>query len=351
MKLFIPGPVDVSPEVADKMCVPMVGHRSKDYQMMHKRCVDGLKKVLKTENHVFIGPMSSSGWMEAAVRNCVKKKALHIVNGAFAQRWMGMSLANGKECDSVEIEWGLAGRPSDVEEKLNSGEYDTLFVTHNETSTTAMTPLEGFGKLCRDNDVIFCVDAVSSASGADIRTDELGIDVLVTGTQKAFAVAPGLAMSAVSEGALDRSKGVSDRGWYLDYAIFEKNALKDSTPTTPPIPQVHALGYQCERILEEGLEKRFERHADMAEIAQKWVKKNFEPFCEDWCMSKTVTGARNSTGADLAKLSKELSGRDYAFSNGYGKLKGTAFRIAHMGERRPDELREYLRQIEDILGI
>ncbi len=349
--LFIPGPVDVAEDVAEKMRVPMVGHRSKEYAQMHKRCVDGLKKVLKTENQVFIGPTSSSGWMEAAVRNCVGKKALHVVNGAFSSRWRKMSDANGKPADSVDIEWGSAAKPETVEDQLNSGEYDTFFVTHNETSTTAMTPLDGFGKICEDNDVIFCVDAVSSASGVDIKTDKLGIDVLVTGTQKAFAVAPGLAMTAVSERALERSKTVKNRGLYFDYQIIAKGALKNNTPSTPPIPQIHALGYQCERILNEGLDVRFARHANLAKIAQSWVRKHFELFCEEWCMSNTVTGANNTMGADLADLSEKLGEKGYAFSNGYGKLKGQAFRIAHMGERKPEELEKYLSDIEEILGI
>jgi len=262
-----------------------------------------------------------------------------------------MSDANGKAADSVEIEWGSAAKPADVEDKLNSGEYDAFFVTHNETSTTAMTPLEGFGKICADNDVMFCVDAVSSASGVKIETDKLGIDVLVTGTQKCFAVAPGLAMTAVSEAALERSAKIENRGLYFDYQDIAKKAAKDNTPSTPPIPQIHALGYQCERILKEGLDNRFARHTEMAGYAQRWVRQNFELFCEDWCLSNTVTGAKNNKGADLFDLSAKLGERDYQFSNGYGKLKGEAFRIAHMGERTLPELKKYLEDIEDILGL
>ncbi|MBU0763126.1 MAG: alanine--glyoxylate aminotransferase family protein [Candidatus Altiarchaeota archaeon] len=350
-KLFIPGPVDVSEDVAAKMSEPMVGHRSKDYSELHKSCVDGLKKILLTENTVFLGPMSSSGWMEAAVLNCVGKKALHVVNGAFSKRWYKISVACGKNAEALEIKWGSAAKPADVEEKLNSGGYDTLFVTHNETSTAAMTPLDGFGKICSDNDVAFCVDAVSYACGVKIETDKLGIDVLVTGTQKCFGVAPGLAMTAVSTKALERSQNAKNKGLYFDYLDHLKKAEKNQTPSTPPIPQIRALDYQCKKILEEeGLENRFKRHTEMAKTTQDWARKNWKLYCEDWCLSQTVTAVDNSRGFDLADLSKKLGERGYAFSNGYGDLKGKAFRIAHMADRKPEVLKEYLTIIDELVG-
>jgi aspartate aminotransferase-like enzyme len=351
-KLFIPGPVDISGDVAAKMTEPMIGHRSKDYSDLHKSCVEGLKKILMTDNTVFLGPTSASGWMEAAVLNLVNKKALHIVNGAFSSRWHKISRACGKECEAVEVQWGSAAKPEDIKEKIEAGEFDTLFVTHNETSTAAMTPLEGFGRLCKDNDVLLCVDAVSSAAGVKIETDALGIDVLVTGTQKCFGVAPGLAMTAVSEAALERSGSAENKGLYFDYLDHLKKARKHQTPSTPPIPQMQSLDYQCRKILEvEGLENRFKRHSEMAKCSQDWTRKNWELFCEDWCLSNTVTCAKNNREADLAALSSDLAGRGYQFSNGYGDLKGKAFRIAHMADRTMDELKEYLDAIEDILGL
>lgn len=349
-KLFIPGPVDVSEDVAAQMTKPMIGHRSKDYSDLHKSCVEKLKKILYTNNTVFLGPMSSSGWMEAAVLNCVSKKALHVVNGAFSNRWYRISVACGKKADAIQIKWGSAAKPADIEEKLKSGEYDTLFVTHNETSTCAMTPLEGFGKICADTGVLFCADAVSSAAGVRIETDRLGIDVLVTGTQKCFGIAPGLAMTAVSAKALERSKNTPNRGLYFDYQDYLKKAEKDQTPSTPPIPQIFSLDYQCGKILKEGLDKRFQRHADMAKTTQDWAGKNWELFCEPWCLSQTVTGINNNRNHDLADLTKKLGEKGYAFSNGYGDLKGKAFRVAHMGDRTLDELKTYLQTIDQIVG-
>jgi len=349
-KLFIPGPVDVSPDVAAKMSEPMIGHRSKAYAELHARTVENLRKLMYTKNKVFLGTCSSSGWMEAAVINCVSKKALHVVNGAFSKRWMKISKAWGRQADSVEVPWCSAAKPGDVEEKINSGDYDTLFITHNETSTGAMTPLQGFGKLCADNNVIFCVDAVSSMAGVKIEVDKLGIDVLVTGTQKCFAVAPGLAMTSVSDKALERSKTTPFRGLYFDYQDYLKKDEKNNTPSTPPIPQIMALDYQLDKILnKEGLENRFKRHKAMADYTRTWAKKNFEMFTEDWCSSDTVTCAKNTRNTDLEDLKKKLSDKGYVFANGYGDLKGKTFRVAHMGDRTQDELKGYLSTIDGIL--
>ncbi|MFH0859774.1 MAG: alanine--glyoxylate aminotransferase family protein [Candidatus Altiarchaeota archaeon] len=350
--LFIPGPVDVSPDVAAKMSEPMIGHRGKGYSDLHGSCVASLKKLMKTENEVFLSATSSTGWMEAAVRNCISKKALHVVNGAFSKRWAEISPACEKKSDIIDISWGSAAKPDDVEDKLNSGEYDTLFITHNETSTGVMTPLDGFGRLCKDNNVIFCVDAVSSMAGVDIPVDKLGIDVLVTGTQKCFAVAPGLAMTSVSSRALERSKSAKDKGYYFDYQVYLKNQAKNHTPSTPPIPQINALDYQLKKIFEkEGLENRFTRHAEMASYTRKWAEKNFQLFPERWCLSDTVTCIKNTKSSDLEDLKTKLSGRGYVFSNGYGKLKGETFRIAHMGDRKIEELKKYLKTIDELLGL
>ncbi|MFH1126029.1 MAG: aminotransferase class V-fold PLP-dependent enzyme, partial [Candidatus Altiarchaeota archaeon] len=248
-KLFIPGPVDVSADVAAKMSEPMIGHRGKGYADLHARTVEKLRKLMYTKNKVFLGACSSSGWMEAAVINCVAKKALHVVNGAFSERWLKISKRWGKPADSIDIPWGSAATSRQIDEKLASGEYDTLFVTHNETSTGATTPLENIGRVCAENNVLFCVDAVSSMAGVKIEVDTLGIDVLVTGTQKCFGVAPGLAMTAVSEKALERSKTVPYRGLYFDYQDFLKYDEKNNTPSTPPIPQIFSLDYQLDKIL------------------------------------------------------------------------------------------------------
>jgi aspartate aminotransferase-like enzyme len=350
--LFIPGPVDVSPDVAAKMSEPMVGHRSKEYAELHSSIIPKLKKALYTKNRVFISATSSTGWMEAAILNCVGSVSLHVVNGAFSERWYKISMACGRQAEKIDIEWGSAARLGDVEDVVKSGNFDALFVTHSETSTGALTPLEGFGELCRDNDMLFCVDAVSSAGGIKIETDKLGIDVLVTGTQKCFAVAPGLAMTVVSDAALERSKEMPGKGYYFDYQVYLKRDEKNNTPSTPPIPQIAALDYQLDKILnKEGLENRFNRHSKLAGYTRDWARENWEMFTEDWCSSDTVSCIKNSRGYDLNVLKSKLAEAGYEFSNGYGKLKGECFRVAHMGDRQLPELKVYLETIDEIVGV
>jgi len=350
-KLFIPGPVDVSPDVAEKMAESMVGHRSKEYAQLHESMITGLKKILFTDNNIFVTATSSTGWMEAAVLNCVSNKSLHIVNGAFSKRWNGIATACGRQPQTVEIDWGNAGKPEDVEDLCNSGDFESLFITHNETSTGAMTDLEGFGKLCHDNNMLLCVDAVSSACGVKIETDKLGIDILVTGTQKAFAVAPGMAMTCVSEAALERSKDMPNKGYYFDYHVYLKKAVKHNTPSTPPIPQMRAIDYQVKKILnEEGLENRFKRHIALRDATQDWAKDKWEPFTQEWCLSNTVSCFNNSRDFDINDLKAKLNDAGYEFSNGYGNLKGKAFRVAHMGDRKMEDLKEYLAKIDEITG-
>jgi len=289
--------------------------------------------------------------MEAAVLNCVEKKSLHIVNGAFSKRWKTISEANGRETDSIDVGWGSAAKPGEIDEKLAEGGYDALFVTHNETSTAVMTPLEGIGEVAKKHCVTFCVDAVSSVAGVKIPVDELGIDILVTGTQKALACAPGLALTSVSDAAMEKSAAMKSKGYYFDYHVLQKYAAKNNTPSTPAIPQIRQLNYQLDKIFEEGLDARFARHKQMADTTRDWVKKHWEMYAQDWCASNTVTCAKNTREIDLVELASKLSERGYVFSNGYGKLKGEAFRVAHMGDRKPEDLAKYLEAIEEIVGL
>jgi len=351
-RLFIPGPVDVSPDVAAKLAEPMIGHREKRLTALLESTVEKLKRLMYTDNTVFVSTSSSTGLMEAAVRNCVKKRCLNVVNGAFSSRWHDITLANGKAADKLDVSWGSAATPEKVDEALSAGEYDTLTVTHNETSTAAMTPLEGISEVAQKHNVMFLVDCVSSLAGVKIEVDKLEIDVALAGTQKALALPPGMAVCSVSEAAFKRSKEVENRGYYFDFQVFLKYLNKGQTPTTVAIPQLNALNYQLGKILdEEGLNARFARHTKMAEHTREWMKKHYELFTEEWCSSNTVSCAKNTRGDDLADLGAKLFERGYLFSNGYGKLKGDAFRVAHMGDRTLEELKEYLELIEELLGL
>ncbi|MFC2154658.1 pyridoxal-phosphate-dependent aminotransferase family protein [Candidatus Altiarchaeota archaeon] len=351
-KLFIPGPVDVSEDVLAAMAEPMMGHREARYGELQGETVERLKKLLYTENRVYVGTCSSTGFMEAAVKNCVAKKCLNVVNGAFSQRWLKIAQACGKDAEVLEVDWGSGATPEMLKEKVSSGDFEVVFVTHNETSTAAMTPLEGLAEIVHDAGALLCVDAVSSFGGVKIEVDKLGIDVLVTGTQKALAVPPGMAITSVSEAAFEKSKDLESKGFYFDYHVMEKYALKNNTASTPSISHLRALNLQLSKILDkETPEKRFKRHEELAEHTRAWGEKKFELFTEEGFHSNTVSCMKNTVGADLAALSKELFSRGYVFSNGYGKLKGEVFRVAHMGDRTLEDLKVYIGEIEEILGL
>jgi aspartate aminotransferase-like enzyme len=350
-KLFTPGPVEVVPEVLKQMAKPMIHHRGKEFAELLTNCVEGLKKLMYTENNVFISTSSSTGLMEAAIRNCVKDRCLNIANGAFGERWHEITVANGKKADLLQIEWGKGVMPDLVDKKLNENEYDTVTLVHNETSTAVCNPIYEISEVIKNHDVCFLVDAVSSMGGIKIEVDKLGIDVCLFGSQKALALPPGLSACSVSEKAMERAKTVPGRGFYFDFLVFQKYWLKKQTPTTPALSQMNALNYQLNRIFKEGLEKRFERHKKMAETTRKWAKDNFEPFAEEKYASNTLTCVSNSKNVNVEDMISKLKQRGYQISNGYGKLKNKTFRIGHMGDITIGEVKELLNNMDEILAV
>lgn len=350
-KLFIPGPVEVRPEILKEMSRPMIGHRSKEFKQLYSEVVPKLQKLLYTKNKVFLGTHSATGWMEAAVRNCVEKKCLNLVCGAFSKRWHQITTANGKPADKVEVEMGLAIKPEMVREKLSSGEYDCVTLAHNETSTGVMNPLQEIAGVVKEfPDVVFCVDAVSSMAGVKIEPDKLGIDVCLASVQKAFGLPPGFAIVAVSEKALEKSAKMENKGYYFDFKEFEKYDGKQNTPTTPTIPHIYALNKQLDDIFKEGLENRFAKHLGMASYTREWAKKNFALFPEPGYESITLTAIKNTKGISVANLNEELGKRGFMISNGYGSLKEKTFRIAHMADFTLKDVKELLENIDDIIA-
>jgi len=352
-KLFIPGPTHVRDEILEAMATPMIGHRSKDYMDLQAEVIPKIQKLLYTKNRIFLSTSSSTGLMEAAVRNCVAKKCLNTVCGAFSKRWHQITVANGKPADKLEVPMGQAITPEMVDEALSSGEYDAITLVHNETSTGVLNPIYEIAEVVKKYpDVCFLVDAVSSMAGAKIEVDKLSIDVCLAGVQKCFALPPGLAVASVSQKALDRAAQVPNRGYYFDFLVFQKYLdERGQTPATPAIPQIFALNKQMDDILAEGLENRWRRHQEMAAFVQEWARKHFALYSDERYLSPTVTNIKNTRGISVAALNEELGKRGAMISNGYGPLKEKCFRIAHMGDLTLDDLKWLTEQIEDILGL
>jgi predicted phosphoserine aminotransferase len=351
-KLFIPGPVEVAPEILQAMATPMIGHRMPEYAALHKRVKEKLQKLLATEGKVFLATSSAFGVMEGAVRNLVGKRCVNFCNGAFSDKWHDVTRRCGKEADAVKVEWGKPITPELVEQALATGRYDAMTIIHNETSTGVMSPLPEIAAVMRRYpDVVSIVDTVSSMSALPIPIDELAIDCCIFGVQKAFALPPGLAVFTASARALEKCATIDGRGYYFDFLEFAVADIKDNTPSTPCISQIYAMDRQLDRIFAEGLEGRWQRHRDMAQLVRSWVKeRGFEFFPDEPYRSVTLTCAANSRNVDLAALKKLLGGRGYAFDDGYGKIKGKTFRIAHMGDMQLADLEDFLEVIDGVLA-
>ncbi len=353
-KLFIPGPVEVSADVLAQMAAPMIGHRSKNASELQHRISDKLRQVFYTQEEILLSTSSGSGLMEGAVRSCTLKKAAVFSIGAFGNRWHEMALANHVPADLFEVEWGQATTVGMVEQALATGQYDLLTITHNETSTGLMNPVEEIAAVVKKYpEVVFCMDAVSSMGGTKIEVDRLGVDICITSTQKALGLPPGLSICSFSAKAVERAKLVPYRGYYLDLlALYDYIKKKDyQYPSTPSLSHMFALDYQLDKILQEGLENRFRRHLEMAEMTRAWGRQYFELFADERYLSNTLTNMKNTRNIDVADLNKKLGERGFQISNGYGKLKDKTFRIAHMAECSREELQELLDHINDILKL
>ncbi len=350
-KLFIPGPVEIHPDILAAMSLPMIGHRMKEYAELHGRVTSGLKKLLFTSGSVFLATSSAFGVMEGAIRNLVGTRCVNFCNGAFSDKWHDVTLRCGKQADAVHFDWGKPVTPEAVEQALATGKYDSMTMIHNETSTGVMSPLAEIAEVMKKfPDVMFIVDTVSSMSAVKLPVDEFGIDCCIFGVQKAFALPPGLAVFTASEKALKRASGMEGRGYYFDFMEFAANDAKNNTPSTPCISLIYAMDRQLERMFAEGLEARWARHADLAEYVRGWVtSRGFELFPEAPYCSQTLTCSRNSRDIDLAMLKKKLGDAGFAFDDGYGKIKGRTFRIAHMGDMTRADLDGLFSEIINIM--
>ena len=352
-KLFIPGPIHVSEDVLEKMSTQMIGHRSKSASELQKSISDKLQKIFATESTILLSTSSGTGLMEGSIRSCTLKRAAVFSSGDFGDRWYKMALANNVPADIYKVELGSAINPKLVDEVLSTGKYDLIAVTHNETSTGVKNPIEEIGEIVKKyDDIVYCVDAVSSAGGIKIEVDKIGIDIIITSVQKSLGLPPGMAICTLSEKAVQRSRKVPFRGFYFDLLeMYEYIIKKDYQYTsTPSLSHMFALDYQLDKILKEGIENRYDRHEDMARLVRDWAKKHFKIFTDENFLSNTLTVIENTQGISVSNLNLKLQERGFEIANGYGELKEKTFRISHMGDYTVNDIVELLNNIDDILG-
>jgi aspartate aminotransferase-like enzyme len=334
-KLFIPGPIAVSEKTLRAMGQPMMGHRSTDFVVLYNSIQPDLQSLMYTKDPVYLSTSSAWGVMEGAIRNVVQKKVLNCMNGAFSDKWNDVALRDAKAATALKFEWGQPVDPEAVRRELATGAYDAITLIHNETSCGCMSDLAAIMKVVREfPEVISIVDTVSSFSAMPIKKDELGIDVFVTGSQKALAMPPGLALLSVSKRALDRAAKTEGRGYYFDFVEFHKNHEAGMTPSTPSISHIYALKSKLEDIKGEGIENRYARHARLNKTVRDHVlAKGFKMFPKDGYGSVTLNCFANTLNYDLGVLNKTLKSKhQLVIDGGYGKLKGKTFRISNMGD-------------------
>ncbi len=351
-KLFIPGPVEVSAKTYQAMTTAVFGHRSEDFVALFEAVQPRLQQLFATTDPVYISTSSAWGVMEGAIRNVCAKKVLNCMSGAFSDKWHDVSRRCGKDAGALQFEWGEAIDPEAVRRELSSGAYDAITLIHNETSTGTLNPLEDIMRVVREfPDVISIVDTVSSFSAMNIPKDVLGIDVMLTGSQKALALPPGMSLLSVSQRALQRASSLADRGYYFDFLEFQSNYEKGMTPSTPVIPLIHALRSKLDDIWEEGLEQRFTRHCDLNRLVRDWVdRQGLQLLPPAAYGSLTLCCVRNSKNTDLAALNEALKQRHRCvIDTGYGKLKGKTFRISNMGDETKTTLTGLLDQLTPLL--
>jgi aspartate aminotransferase-like enzyme len=339
VKLHIPGPVEVSEKTFKAFCSPMIGHRGQGFKDLYAKIQPQLQTLLSTRQLVYLSTSSAWGVMEGAIRNLVQKKVLNCMCGAFSDKWFDVSKKCGKAAEALQVEWGSPIRAEAIDKKLATGEFDAITVIHNETSTGVMSPIGEIAALKKKYpDVMFIVDAVSSMTAVPLKFDELGIDVLLAGTQKAFALPPGTAVFVTSPAALAKAAKAKDRGYYFDFVEFQKNAEQSMTPSTPSIGHIYALSSKLDDFFAEGLDNRYARHLKTNKMVHDWVAKHgFTLFPEKGFESLTLTcvsnGARpGGRTVDVAKLQKLVKESGFLIDGGYGKIKGTTFRISNMGD-------------------
>src|SRR5579859_2385791 len=347
VKLHIPGPVEVSEKTFKAFCSPMVGHRGQGFKDLYAKIQPQLQTVLGTKQLVYLSTSSAWGVMEGAIRNLVTKKVLNCMCGAFSDKWLDVSQRCGKVAEGLKVEWGSPIRSEQIDAKLATGQFDALTLIHNETSTGVMSPLADIAALKKKYpDVMFIVDAVSSLSAMKIEFDALGIDVLLAGTQKAFAMPPGLAVFTCSPAALAKAATMNDRGYYFDFVEFQKNAEGNMTPSTPSIGHDYALASKLEDFFAEGLEARYARHLKLAQMTRDWAARHeFTLFPEKGFESVTLTCVNNGAKpggrvTDVAKLQKRVKEEGFLIDGGYGKIKGTTFRLSNMGDETEESMKQ-----------
>jgi aspartate aminotransferase-like enzyme len=331
--LFTPGPTPVPPQVLAAMGEPVVHHRSPDFKPIYERCLARLRDVCRTQQDVLLFTSSGTGAFESAVQNLVSPGDRHLVvsAGSFGERWATMTGVYGADVDHLRYEWGETPDPDDVRARLRERDAKAVWVVQSETSTGVVADVQALAAAAKEGGALIVVDAVSSLGAVPCETDAWGLDVVVSGSQKALMTPPGLGTCAVSEAAYGAT-GSTPR-FYFDWERTRKAQAKHDAAFTPSVSLVAALDVALGLLLEEGLEAVFERHVRLGRAARAGVKAmGLELFSPDEDRSAVVTAVRAPAGVDSTDVVRGLRDRfGMTIANGQGDLLGKIFRLGHIG--------------------
>ncbi len=356
-RFFLPGPTEVRTEVLEAQLRPMIGHRGKPMEHLIAEMQPALRDVFRTARPVYIASSSATGLMEAAVRNGARRRVLALVNGAFSERFYQIAVACGFETDALRVPLGEAHAPDLVTDALRRRSYDAVTVVHSETATGVLNPIAELARVVHDaGDVVLLVDSVTGVAGAPVETDAWGLDFVLTGSQKALALPPGLALGVAQDAMLARARAAPGRGIYFDLVEFDKYLAKHQTPNTPALSLFYALRVQLQHIAAEGIEARWARHAAMAERCWQWADEMTQRgiplgvLAPPGFRSPTVTCLTLPPGRTGPAVTAALAARGWTIGAGYGELKDATIRIGHMGDHSVAELDALLAQLAEVLA-
>ena len=331
--LFAPGPTPVPPQVLAAMAEPVVHHRAADFRAVYERCLGRLQQVFRTGQDVLLFTSSGTAAMESAVANLCEPgdPVLAVSAGGFGERWQQIARAYGTDLDVLEYEWGETPQADDVAARLAERPAKVVLCQQSETSTGVVADVRALAAAAHESGALIVVDAISSLGAVPLETDEWGIDVVVSGSQKALMTPPGLAMATVSDAAWERVAG--GPRFYLDWRRTRDAQAKLDAPFTPAVSLIAGLDVALGMLLETGLDEAFAHHARLGRACREGVKAmGLELFSPDEDRSAVVTAVRSPEGVDSGDLLALLNRRwGITLAPGQGRLKGKAFRIGHIG--------------------
>lgn len=355
--IMLPGPVTVHPRVLEAMSRPMVNHRGERFGEILEYCIQGLKKVFRTKNDLFILSGSGTSAMDGAVGNLLNRddKVLAIINGKFGERFREIGSIYG-DCISLDYEWGDSIKIDDVKRVFEENDdIKAVTLVHNETSAGIINPAKEISRIAKDNGAVFIMDGVSSIGGNEVNVDGWGVDIAIVGSQKCLAAPPGLSMISVSDNAWEIIEKTEHRPYYMDLKAYRKSADKKppQTPYTPAIPLFFALEEAIRIFLEEGIENtilRYKRYSDAVRDAIKSLGLELFPKLNEYSnYSNTVNAIRLPEGISEADLKKGMKNRGIMISGGQERLKNKIFRIGTMGYLSSQDIINAISALELVL--